>query len=408
MCAARSNRLQWGIARKRLEDIQRSASSIILSGEKTLTVQRGTNHAERHIAVKQSKLRSKRWTPIALLLGMMMLSGMLIVPASAQDSTTETTSRNTEMSAVDVIEAVAPAVVTVINEGTYEPGSDGSASQPVGSGTGFIIDEDGHIITNQHVVAGGNAFRVIFANGEEREAQLIAADIVSDIAVVKVDGEVPATVAFGDSDALKPGQTVLAIGSPGSSVGVFTNTVTEGIVSAIGRDFPGAGQYSNLIQHDAAINPGNSGGPLLNLRGEVVGVNTLGIPDDDSGPVQGIFFAIPSNTVSQIVQTLITDGRVIYPYIGIRYDPVLLTNPDGTTITGVYIQEVTAGSPAEEAGIQVDDVIISIDGDSFTQTDSFSEVLFRHKPGDTVEIELVRNNRLRTVDLTLTERPDGV
>ena len=355
--------------------------------------------------MKQSRLRSKRWAPVALLLGMMTLSGMLVVPASAQDSTTETTSRNTEMSAVDVIEAVAPAVVTVINEGTFEPGSDGSAAQPVGSGTGFIIDDDGHIITNQHVVAGGDAFRVVFADGEEREAQLVAADNVSDLAVVKVDGAVPATVAFGDSDALKPGQTVLAIGSP---LGAFTNTVTEGIVSAIGRDFPGAGQYSNLIQHDAAINPGNSGGPLFNLRGEVVGVNTLGIPEDESGPIQGIFFAIPSNTVAQITQTLIADGRVIYPYIGIRYDPVLLTNPDGTTITGVYIQEVTAGSPAEEAGIQVDDVIISIDGDSFTQTDSFSEVLFRHKPGDTVEIELVRNNRLRTVDLTLTERPDGL
>jgi len=382
--------------------IQRSASSFILNRMMALIRQRGAKRAERHIDVRRSTRQSKRWTPGALVLLMMMLSGALLLPAA---SAQETTSRNAEMSAVDVIEAVAPAVVTVINEGTYQPGSDGAAAQPVGSGTGFIIDEDGHIITNQHVVAGGSAFRVIFADGEEREAQLVAADNVSDLAVVKVDGAVPATVAFGDSDALKPGQTVLAIGSP---LGAFTNTVTEGIVSAIGRDFPGAGQYSNLIQHDAAINPGNSGGPLFNLRGEVVGVNTLGIPEDDSGPIQGIFFAIPSNTVAQITQTLISDGRVIYPYIGIRYDPVLLTNPDGTTITGVYIQEVTASSPADEAGIQVDDVIISIDGDSFTQTDSFSEVLFRHKPGDTVEIELVRDNRLRTVDLTLTERPDGL
>lgn len=318
--------------------------------------------------------------------------------ALAQDGTPPA-----ERSAIDVVAAVTPAVVTVINEVLYEQGGGESSAQPAGAGTGFIIDSDGHIVTNQHVVAGGDAFRVIFASGEEREATLIGADRVSDLAVVKVDGAVPAVVSFGDSDALKPGQTVLAIGSP---LRAYTNTVTEGIVSAIGRDVGVTAGYTNLIQHDAAINPGNSGGPLFNLRGEVVGVNTLGIPETQSGePVQGIFFAIPSNAVAQIAQTLIADGRVVYPYVGVQYSAVMLTMSDGSTSYGVYINEVVPDSPAEQAGIRPNDVIIAIAGESITQTDSFSELLFRHQPGETVELTLIRNDREETVELTLTERP---
>jgi len=203
---------------------------------------------------------------------------------------------------------------------------------------------------------------------------------------------------------LKPGQTVLAIGSP---LRTYTNTVTEGIVSAIGRDVSGV-TYSNLIQHDAAINPGNSGGPLFNLRGEVVGVNTLGIPETQSGePVQGIFFAIPSNAVAQIAQTLIADGRVVYPFVGVSYSPVIITMSDGSTSYGVYVSEVTAGGPADQAGIQPDDVIVAIAGDPITQTDSFSEILFRHQPGETVELTFIRDNREQTVEITLTERPEN-
>jgi 2-alkenal reductase len=255
------------------------------------------------------------------------------------------------------------------------------------------------------VVAGGDSFRVIFYDGEEREAELVGTDPVSDLAVVQVKGDVRAIVAFGDSDALKPGQTVLAIGSP---LGAFTNTVTQGIVSAIGRDFPGSGSYTNLIQHDAAINPGNSGGPLFNLRGEVVGVNTLGIPETESGPVQGLFFAIPSNSVSTITSTLVEEGRMIYPYVGIRYDIVTLTDQDGDTRYGVQVRTVEEDSPADDAGLREDDVIIAVDGAAITQTEAFSELLFRHQPGDTIELTIVRNNRTRDIDITLTERPEGI
>jgi 2-alkenal reductase len=206
----------------------------------------------------------------------------------AQDAAT------TQPSAVDIVEQVGPAVVTVINEQRFND-NEGTELEPVGSGTGFIIDDQGHIVTNWHVVDGGDNFEVIFADGTTVSAELVGTDEVSDLAVVKVDGDLPGVVSLGDSDALKPGQPVLAIGSP---LGAFTNTVTQGIVSAIGRDFPGSQTYTNLIQHDAAINPGNSGGPLFNFAGEVVGVNTLGIPQASTGEiVQGVFFAIPYNTV---------------------------------------------------------------------------------------------------------------
>jgi 2-alkenal reductase len=341
---------------------------------------------------------------VTLLIAIGLVSAAFSVPATAiaQDSTPETTQLPQERSAVDVVEAVSPAVVTVINEVVYGRESGGGSTQDQGAGTGFIIDADGHIVTNQHVVAGGDAFRVKFANGEERDAVLVGADEVSDLAVVKVEGDMPAIVSFGDSDALKPGQTVLAIGS---ALGQLSNTVTQGVVSAIGRDFSG-GSYSNLIQHDAAINPGNSGGPLFNLRGEVIGVNTLGIPETESGaPVQGIFFAIPSNSVAQIAQTLIADGRVVYPFVGVEYNPVVLTDQDGNTSYGVYITRIVADSPAEAAGVQVDDVIIALDGDQISQTDTFSELLYRYQPGDTVTITVIRNDRERDIELTLAERP---
>jgi len=319
--------------------------------------------------------------------------------ARAQDTTTQPQPR-----AEDVVAQVGSAVVTVINEQTYDSGN-GNSLVPAGSGTGFIIDDQGHIVTNWHVVTGGEKFKVIFADGTQVDAELVGSDEVSDLAVVHVSGDLPGKVTLGDSDALKPGQPVLAIGSP---LGTFTNTVTQGIVSAIGRDFPGGQNYSNLIQHDAAINPGNSGGPLFNFNGEVVGVNTLGIPTSDNGePVQGLFFAIPSNTVKDIAAKLIADGKVTYPYFGIVYVPV---TPDVAAqlgldqSTGVLVREVVEG-PASDAGIQPGDIITAIDGVTIDAKTSFAEALFQHQPGDTVEATLQRDGKEMKVQVKLIERP---
>ncbi len=316
-------------------------------------------------------------------------------------------------SVADLVARVEPAVVTVLNlqqqQGPFG-GSDGT-TQPAGTGTGFIIDDQGHIITNQHVVNGGDEFSVTFYDGTEAPATLIGADPRSDLAVVKVDGPLPGIVSLADSSRARPGDPVVAIGSP---LGAFTNTVTQGIISATERDFPGQPQqgeaiYSNLIQHDAAINPGNSGGPLFNLAGEVVGVNTLGIPAQNGQPVQGLFFAIPSNTVARITQQLIEQGRVVYPYFGISILPItpdVVAQYDLPVDHGAGVVEVGSGTPADEAGIQVNDIILEIAGQRIDAQNSFSEVLFTHQPGETVDVLVQRGDEQITVQVTLEEAPE--
>jgi 2-alkenal reductase len=351
--------------------------------------------------------RGRALFAIGLIIG--LLAGAVLAGGNRINVRAQDDDDSGAMTPVEVVQQVGSAVVTVINEQAFSAGENAQV-QPVGSGTGFIIDEDGHIVTNMHVVEGGEQFEVIFADGETYPAELVGTDPLSDLAVVQVDAEVPGTVPLGDSDLLLPGQSVLAIGSP---LGSFTNTVTMGIVSATNRDFPEAGvTYRNLIQHDAAINPGNSGGPLFNLAGEVIGVNTLGIPVDESGDlVQGLFFAIPSNTVSIIAQRIIDTGEAVYPFFGISYDVVTpeFAAQQGLDVEyGVYVNDVTEGGPAEAAGVQEGDVVLSIDGRDITAADSFSDVLFLHDPGETVTTEIARNGETLSVDVTLGDRPEDL
>lgn len=341
----------------------------------------------------------------ALLLA--IVASVVAVPVSMAQETQQ------EMTPVEVVDQVGPAVVTVINQQTV--GGMMSGEQPVqaGAGTGFIIDEQGHIVTNWHVVTGGTSFLAILADGTEVEAELIGEDPRNDIAVVKIDpSQVPATVSFGDSSALEQGQPVLAIGSP---LGAFGNTVTQGIVSALNRDQLGQGgicfNYTDLVQHDAAINPGNSGGPLFNLQGEVVGVNTLGIPATQGTPIQGLFFAVPSNTVVQVAQEIIDQGFASAPYIGITFRSL---NPQISAVLnlpvdfGLQVQTVEPGTPAAEAGLQPEDIIIALDGDRVTADVTFSSLLEDYQPGDTAELTILRNGQESTVSLTFGEVPQEV
>ncbi len=309
-----------------------------------------------------------------------------------------------------VVEQVKPAVVTVVNQRQVGNLRD-QRELEAGRGTGFIIDGAGHVVTNEHVVRGGDAFQVILSDGSVRPAALVGTDPESDLAVVQIEGEVPAVVELGDSDELRQGQSVLAIGS---ALGDFTGTVTDGIISALNRDFPGAPRqgepaYNNLIQHNAAINPGNSGGPLFDLNGRVIGVNTLGIPQTPAGiPAQGLFFAIPSNTVSRIATQLINEGRAIYPYLGIEYQevvPEIARVYDLPADYGAFVLEVVPGSPAERAGIAPGDIIVSIGGHPIDAQTAFTEALFAASPGETVTIEVVRGNERRSTDVQLEERP---
>lgn len=338
----------------------------------------------------------------ALMLGLVVLAPV----AAAQE-------QEGEMSAPEVVEQVGDAVVTVINEQTVSSAFGQEQTQQVGAGTGFIIDNEGHIVTNWHVVTGGTSYVVILADGTEVNAELIGEDPRDDLAVVKIDPDVvPASVDFGDSNALRPGEAVLAIGSP---LGAFGNTVTHGIISALDRDqFGSEGictSYTNLIQHDAAINQGNSGGPLFNLSGEVIGVNTLGIPSTGPGgiPVQGLFFAVPSETVVAVVDQLINQGFITAPYLGITF---ITLNPQLAAINnleydrGLLVQSVEPGGPASQAGIQPNDIILSLNGNEIRPDNTLSTMLLEYEPGDTVELTVDRGGELITLPLTFGEAPE--
>lgn len=310
---------------------------------------------------------------------------------------------STELTPIEVIEKIGPAVVTVINKQIEDGGLE---PVPTGSGSGFFLDENGHVVTNQHVVENGVEFAVTTSDGRELAATLIGADELSDVAVLKVEEPVPAVATLGDSANLLPGQPVLALGSP---LGTFSNTVTEGIVSALGRTVPdedGGPELLNLIQHDAAINPGNSGGPLVTLTGEVVGINTLGIID-----AQGLFFAVPSQTVRRIALELISEGAVDYPYLGLQLTPL-----DEATalrwalpvLEGSYVSEVVPGSPSDAVGVQAGDVVTAVNLQRVGGETTMIGALFQYKPGDTVQLTVQRGLVTMRVDITLAERPVDV
>src|SRR5215213_5904110 len=324
-------------------------------------------------------------------------------PPKALPAPKTTAAPSAELTPIEVVEQIGPAVVTVINE-QIEEGETNAV--PTGSGSGFILDEDGHVVTNRHVVEGGVEFVVVLEDGRELPATLVGADANSDVAVLKVDPPVPGVARLGDSDSLLPGQAVLAIGSP---LGTFTNTVTEGIVSALGRTVPdntGGPALLNLIQHDAAINPGNSGGPLVTLAGEVVGINTLGIVD-----AQGLFFAVPAKTGTRVAEALIAEGAVDYPYLGLQLVPLndeIIAQWALPVDEGFYVQGVVEGTPSDAAGLQVGDVVTAIDLERVGERQSMVAALFQYKPGDKVQLTVQRGLNSMRIGVPLVERPGNL
>ncbi len=297
---------------------------------------------------------------------------------------------------VAAVKRVAPAVVTVINRNAAD----------TGSGSGVVISNEGHILTNHHVVEGSDRLSVIFSDSTRQEATLIGSDPLSDIAVIKIDGPVPAVALVGDSEQLEPGETVIAIGSP---LGNFRNTVTVGVVSALSRS---VGSFEGLIQTDASINRGNSGGPLINLRGEVIGINTLVVRGN--GPLlggdqaEGLGFAVPATIFKIVSAQLIDTGEMKYPYMGIRYsmiDGEIAAEQNLPVETGAYVASVEPGTPASQAGLQADDIVIEVNGVSLAMDNSLRYVLTQYRPGDTVELTIQRGDQRLKVDLTLGTRP---
>ncbi len=344
--------------------------------------------------------------------------------------------QGTEQSAViDVAKQVSPSVVSVVikkdvsrnyqtdpfsdffnNWPFYQapseiPKNNEPDYQKVGGGSGFIISGDGLILTNKHVVADTQAQYVVVLNdGKEYEAKVVGTDIFNDIGVLKIDAKDLPVVNLGDSDKLVNGQTVIAIGN---ALAEFSNTVTVGVVSGIGRNIVagnGSGSSEKLedvIQTDAAINPGNSGGPLLNIFGEVIGINTA-----VSSQGQLIGFAIPINSAKQVIDSVKINGEIVRPYLGVRYQMIndsikqakKLTLDNGALlVSGNKAGEaaIVSNSPADKAGLKENDIITEVNGKALTSDYDLAKAISNFKPGDVVNIKVWSNNQTKELKVTL-------
>jgi S1-C subfamily serine protease len=309
---------------------------------------------------------------------------------------------------------VSPSVVTI----TVKNGGDASPQPDEGIGSGIIYDSGGYVLTNRHVVTDATDVSVELNDGRTVDGTVYGVDTLTDLAIVKVDATDLPAAPIGDSSQLQPGQTAIVIGSP---LGTFTNSVTSGVVSALGRSLvvtdPVNGQQRrlrNLIQTDAAINPGNSGGPLIDQNGDVVGVSTAYAQD-----AQGIFFAIPINIAKPIMAQAVAGQQLTRPYLGIIYQAVDKSVADENKLpidygawispdTGTGDPPIVPGSPAEKAGLQAGDIITSVDGHRVDAGAGLDDVLSLYSSGDTLTLQVLRNGQTVPITVTLGTRPAGL
>ncbi len=385
-----------------------------------------------------------------LLGGMLMLGGFYTFGSPSDTnpiSNTTTTSSNlggAEISNIKVnatsditsaVEKVQGAVVSVINLqseqsldsglGDFFGGSESTTGQdqtlvPASEGSGVIYKKEGnsaYVVTNNHVVEGQKGLQVLLKDGSTVEAELIGTDVFTDLAVLKISAENIDTVAtFGDSDSLKVGEPAIAIGSPLGSE--YANSVTQGIISSLNRPVQSTNEAGDLIsinaiQTDAAINPGNSGGALVNIAGQVIGINSSKIASSaGSGvSVEGMGFSIPSNDVVKIIKQLEAQGEVIRPALGVtmidlssisvQQQREILNLPVSVT-SGVVIRSIAGATPAEKAGLQQYDVVTKIDGEEISSSQDLRALLYQKKVGDSMEITFYRGDSEQTVTVELT------
>ena len=309
---------------------------------------------------------------------------------------------------IDAAAKAGPAVVRITSQTGLDTSSGVIPSEGVGSGV--IFNANGWILTNRHVVAGSSSLVVELKDGTKYPGKIYGIDTLTDLAVVKIEATGLSTASIGDSDSLKVGQLVIAIGSP---LGTFSNTVTSGIVSATGRQIQTQGStLDNLIQTDAAINPGNSGGPLLDATGAVVGINTA-IARDSTG----IGFSIPINIARPLMVQAIAGKELTRPYIGIRYETINAQLKKDNSLPvgeGAWVSQgadasgrppITVGSPADKAGIKSGDIIVAIGDRTIDTEHPLNAVLSQSAPGDTVHLKVLRAGKTLTIDVTLGVRP---
>ena len=351
--------------------------------------------------------------------------GTTVVREVSQATQSPATFDSTEGKTIaDIYRSSARGVVQVIATQVSSDSPFFGPQESSASGSGFVIDKAGHIITNYHVIEGAREVQVNFSGEDRMDAKVVGSDPSTDIAVLQIDAQARALtpLPLGDSDSVNVGDAVIAIGNPFS----LERTVTAGIVSALQRRItaPDGFAIDKVIQTDAAINRGNSGGPLLNANGEVVGVNAQ-IETETGGNV-GIGFAIPINTVKEVVSQLIDEGKVEHAYLGVEMatiDENLAQTFNLPVDEGALVQRVHEGSPAARAGLQggktnvvVDgesyllggDVIVKADGQDVTSSDDLGEIVASKQPGDQLELEINRDGETQTITVTLGRRPSNL
>lgn len=343
---------------------------------------------------------------------------------------------------VDVVAKATPAVVSIIiskdmpkiqnffsnpfdfpnffdpfgnpQDNDNDSGGSGTQKKQIGGGSGFLVSDGGIIVTNKHVVSDTAAdYTVITNDGKEHEAAVLAKDPVNDVAVIKIEGSGYPTLEFGDSDVLKIGQTAIAIGN---SLGEFSNTVSKGIISGLKRNVTAGGgleatteHLSNILQTDAAINPGNSGGPLLDINGDVIGINVA-----MAQGAQNIGFAIPSNQIKKIVEQVKATGKISTPYLGVRYIPIdsaiqkdnnLPFNYGALVLRGQKMTDfaVVPGSPADKAGITENDIVLQINGKKIDQDNTLPILISQYKVGDTITLKIWHKGSEKDIQVILGE-----
>ncbi|OGY79279.1 MAG: hypothetical protein A3B74_00295 [Candidatus Kerfeldbacteria bacterium RIFCSPHIGHO2_02_FULL_42_14] len=330
-----------------------------------------------------------------------------------------------ESGAIAVAKSVTPSVVSIViskelesivQRGPFLFESEGSGEfRDVGGGTGFFVSKDGLILTNRHVVSDEEAqYSVVLSDGRRRSAEILSRDPLNDLAIVKIvpeNSEKFQPLEIGDSSALQVGQTVLAVGN---SLAEFQNSVTKGVISGLGREVV-AGTFQdqellrNLLQTDAAINPGNSGGPLVNIAGQVVGINTA-----IAGGAENIGFAIPINEAKKALDSFYEFGEIVRPMLGVRYIPV---NKDvaealelpvdyGALLRGDPLggePAVLSGSPADQVGLKDGDILLAIDGVTLDEEHMLSDLISEHAVGDTIRVRYMRNKEELEIDVTLSK-----
>jgi len=359
----------------------------------------------------------------ALLGGGAALGGAVALDAFDDGSTTVVERSGSAARSVSTSESLSPGEIYQRSSGAVVQVTTSTGGSSVGQGSGFVLDEQGHIVTNFHVVDGADAIEVSFSNRDTLTAEVVGTDASTDLALLEVDVDATAltSLELADSDAVAVGDPVVAIGNPFG----LERTITAGIVSALQRTVQAPNDYriDHVIQTDAPINPGNSGGPLIDASGKVIGVNSQIQTGGGSSGNVGIGFAVPSNTVKNVVAQLLEDGTVDRSYIGVTLQDVdaeLARALDLPANAGVLVQSVEPGSPAADAGIQggdrpvvVDgrsatlggDLIVAIDGTAVEDLSALRDALLDSKPGDRVELEVYRGDERRTIDVTLGQQP---